>query len=121
VDDFGIAAIVRFAELRDHFRGFEIVVCVEVLHPLAGRVSEHEIARVVRALAPGLDDFDAVAEASRDIQRVIRGAVVHDDDFDFHVALIECALDGLRDPAHCVEAGDADGDFHRRIVRRHVS
>jgi hypothetical protein len=42
----------------------------------------------------------------------VGGSVVHDDDLDLRILLIECAFDGIRQVISIVVAGDDDSNQH---------
>ena len=95
------------------------IVGIEERQEHAARGVGAEVARRRGPLPPLSHDTDAIAERARDVQAVVVGAVVGDDDLDRRVALVPDAGERVPQKAAGVEHGDDAAD--ERGVASHAT
>jgi hypothetical protein len=99
----------------------QIVVCIEVLHPLTARQRKQPVSGDVAALIGAGFPAHMICKPLDDGEAAIRRPVVDDDDFDVAPRLRERALDRVADPALGVETRNQNGDHCDGTGRRRAT
>ena len=90
---------------------------------LTARHLKPPIPRVTSAAIQPRHPCDAIPKRLNHRETVIRRAVIHHDDLDGLVGLLQAQLDGLGDPGRGVVAGDDDGNERicGRIMQSYIA
>src|ERR1700730_2700119 len=99
----------KFHLLR-HFLRQQIVVCFEVLQPVATRKFEQSVTRSVCATIGSAFKPNSIAEALDNFETAINRSVIQNDDFFRGPCLRERAFDCFPNPTLRVAARNQDGN-----------